>query len=210
MVKRVACFVDGFNLYHAVKRLNGSHLKWLNLWALMERQVSPISERLVAVNYFSAFANWMPAQKARHEEYVRALSSTGVTAIMGQFKEKDRYCRNCQHRWKGHEEKETDVNIALHLLNEAYKGTYDKALVVSRDSDLKPAVAMVLSRFPGLEIAIVAPPHLGHSNDLISVATTKRKITKSQIEACLFPQHVVDPKSGVRVAVRPVSYDPPA
>lgn len=58
----------------------------------------------------------------------------------------------------GHEEKETDVNIALYLVNEAYKNSYDTALILSRDSDLKPAIAMIRKEFSDKEVIAVAPP----------------------------------------------------
>lgn len=208
MQKRVSCYIDGFNLYHAVKALKAPHLKWLNLEALMQRQISPQTETLVSVKYFSAFADWMPAQKQRHEAYVSALEIVGVTPILGQFKEKDRWCKHCGGHWKGHEEKETDVNIAIHLLNDAYLGIYDKALVVSRDSDLKPAISMVRQSFPDLEIEVVAPPHKGHSNDLLTVATGKRKISTKQLSACLFPANI-SAGDGSASVVRPSQYNPP-
>ncbi len=205
---RVASFIDGFNLYHALKRLNEPHLLWTDLWGLSQAQLANRTERLQAVYYFSAFANWLPQEKARHKEYVAALECVGVTTVMGHFKEKDRHCPKCSHGWKGHEEKETDVNIAIYLLNEAYKDTYDKALVVSRDSDLKPAICMVRNVFPGKEVIVVAPPHLGHSVDLIGVASGKRKITKTQLEKCLLPAMLTD-VHGNLLATRPAKYDPP-
>lgn len=52
--RRVACFIDGFNLYHAIADLRQSYLKWIDLWALASRVVKPQSEALVAVYYFSA------------------------------------------------------------------------------------------------------------------------------------------------------------
>ena len=206
---RAACFIDGFNLYHSLKRLQGQHLKWLDLAKLMGRQIAPKSETITAIYYFSAYATWLPAEQARHEEYVRALEATGVTPIMGQFKEKDRLCKSCGARWKGHEEKETDVNIALWMLNEAVRDTYDKALLVTRDSDLKPALQMIRAQFPTKELMVVAPPHMGHSNDLIGVAHSKRKISLPQVEQSLFGAQVLCPKTGNVLATRPVKYDPP-
>ena len=34
MPKRVAVYVDGFNLYHAIDELRDNQLKWLDLWQL--------------------------------------------------------------------------------------------------------------------------------------------------------------------------------
>jgi uncharacterized LabA/DUF88 family protein len=205
---RSSFFIDGFNFYHALKNLREPHLKWVNLVRLMERQTFPNSETIASVYYFSAYADWLPGRRARHEQYVSALQSVGATVILGHFKKKDRGCNACGATWTGHEEKETDVNIALSLLNEAYKDTYDRAYVVSRDSDLKPAISMVRAQFPDKEIFIVAPPHLGHSTDLIQVAHGKRKISKAQIEQCLFPAIVLDAGGNV-VATRPQEYEPP-
>jgi hypothetical protein len=74
---KVACYVDGFNLYHAINDLNKPHLKWLNLWALAESLCRP-GETLVKVAYFSAYATWLPAQYARHRKFVTALTHVGV------------------------------------------------------------------------------------------------------------------------------------
>jgi uncharacterized LabA/DUF88 family protein len=205
---RSSFFIDGFNFYHALKALGAPQLKWVDLAKLMGRQISPKTERIEAIYYFSAYAYWWPDRKARHEEYVKALNEVGVSVVMGHFKKKSRGCNNCGAKWVGHEEKETDVNIALCLLNEAYKNTYDRAYIVSRDSDLKPAVAMVRSLFPSKEVIVVAPPNLGHSVDLLQVSTGKRKISRKQIEECLFGAVVVDAGGNI-VAKRPSQYNPP-
>ena len=42
--------------------------------------------------------------------------------------------------YRTHEEKQTDVNIALAIFEGAMTDTYDKALIFSGDSDRAPAV----------------------------------------------------------------------
>ena len=110
---RVTCFIDGFNLYHAIDSMREQHLKWVDLWSLSETFIKRRSQSLQEVYYFSAYAPWLPEKMKRHRLYVSALIATGVTPIMAKFKDKDRWCPNCGHHWIGHEEKETDVNIAL-------------------------------------------------------------------------------------------------
>src|SRR5262249_55783889 len=143
---------------------------------------------------------------SRHEEYVKALQATGVECVMGHFKKKQRRCPKCKHKWTGHEEKETDVSIGIRLVGDAYKGLYEKAYLVTRDSDLMPAVRMVRAEFPRKEIVAVAPPLMGHSNDLITVCQTKKKISSKQIWECLLPQHIRD-AAGHVIATRPTQYD---
>ncbi len=78
--------------------------------------------------------------------------------IKGKFKQVEKQCRaTCKQIYSTHEEKETDVNIALYLLNEAYKNTFDKALIISGDSDLLPAVKLVKTLFPNKIISVVVP-----------------------------------------------------
>ena len=53
------------------------------------------------------------------------------------------------------EEKGSDVNLAVHLLNDAWLDAYECAVVVSNDSDL--AEAMHLARERGKVIGLIPP-----------------------------------------------------
>lgn len=209
---RVQCFVDGFNLYHAISNLNRPHLKWLDLARLVRTFTDPAIHDIRAIFYFSAFASWMPEQHMRHQQYVEALKATGVTPIMGRFKEKDARCKKCKGIYRTHEEKETDVNIALWLLNEAYRDNFDLAFLISRDSDITPAVRMVVEQFPQKRIKVISPPNAGHSKEIGGIVGNKMlaSIKAVHLERCLFPATVTDQASGLVVARRPPSYDPPA
>jgi len=184
----VCVYIDGFNLYHALTKFNDDKVKWLDLAALADRLISPKSEKIQSIFYFSAFAHWMPVKMARHEIYVKALEARGVTCILGHFKNKSRWCSACGAKWTAHEEKETDVNIGISLVRDAFKHRYEKAYLITRDSDLMPAVRMVRAEFPTKHIVAVAPPLMGHSNDLISVCHSKQKINPAQVGACLLPE----------------------
>ena len=84
-----ACFyIDGFNIYHAVDDLGDQTLKWLNMRTLAEALIRPQSETIAAVYYFSAFADFLPDAKKRHEQYVAALQAAGVQVVLGNFKKK--------------------------------------------------------------------------------------------------------------------------
>lgn len=205
-VIRVVCLVDGFNLYHALDALNAPHLKWLDLRAIAARHTLARSEELREVYYFSAYATWLPEARRRHEAYVKALESRGVTAVMGHFKEKARSCRSCKATWKAHEEKETDVNIALYLLRLAYRDEFDRCILVTRDSDLAPAVRTVLADFPEKKVTILCPPERGHSAELLEAAgRQKAKMTRDQLEACQLPDSVFGVDGGL-LASRPAAY----
>jgi uncharacterized LabA/DUF88 family protein len=191
---RVSAYVDGFNLYHAIANLNDNRLKWLDLKALVQIFIDPKIHQLVSVSYFSAFATWKQSAYGRHILYERALSTTGVKTVMGHFKEKDKSCPKCRHRWKGHEEKETDVNIALSLLDDAYQDIYDIALIISQDSDLFPAIKLVRTRFPNKTIKIITPPNMRHSKEMGAVVGREnlKSILPLHLARCLLPQQLTD------------------
>lgn len=206
--ERVVCFVDGFNLYHALDAIGQPHLKWLDLRKLFTLLAHPKSQVILKILFFSAYPTWKPASYHRHRQYVSALQALGVTPVMGHFKKKNRQCRKCQVKWESHEEKETDVNIALALLDMAYKDEYDHAFVLSRDSDLAPAIHKVKQNFPKKLITIFAPYNYFHSAELIKGADERKTIKLRHIQTCLFPSHVYD-VGGNLVAERPSEYAPP-
>ncbi len=206
---RVACFIDGFNLYHSIRDLNKPHLKWLNLWKLTEVFLDRNIHDLTAVYYFSAYADWLREPLERHKQYVSALKSVNVTPVMGQFKEKSRKCPECGYRWTGHEEKETDVNTALWLLNEARKNTYDQAFLMSGDSDLAPAVRMLICEHPEKTVKVVAMVNRYHSKELAKSGTKLGKIKEIHLERSSLPQKIYDDEGNL-ITERPSRYDPPS
>jgi uncharacterized LabA/DUF88 family protein len=154
---RVACYVDGFNLYHAIADLRKPHLKWVDLFALAQSLCRP-EETLVKVAYFSAYATWLPSKYARHREYVAALKLHGVECHMARFSEQQTRCNECGATWKRHEEKETDVHFSLTFLEDAFDNIFDRAIIVSADGDHVPAVRSVRRRWPGKQIFAATPP----------------------------------------------------
>lgn len=210
---RVAAFVDGFNLYHAIHDLGLPHLKWVDLRRLVEAFAPGPQHIITRVTYCSAFATWRPDAYRRHREYVKALDATGVVPLMGKFKEKERRCRKCSASWKDHEEKETEVNLALQLLDGAHRDLFDRAILVSGDSDLAPAIRMVRALYPGKEVRILMPPGRPYSMDLVNAAgplTKARRIDRLHIERALLLEEVLEPMTGRVVARRPAEYQPPA
>jgi uncharacterized LabA/DUF88 family protein len=201
---RVISFIDGFNLYHAVSSLDRPELKWLDVRVLSKTFLRPQSEKLLNAFYFSAYADHMsePVQKSQ-KTYIEALKLRQTTPILGQFKKKERQCPSCKHRWIGHEEKETDVNIASFLIDLAYQDAFDRALVITNDSDLAPAIQMVRKRFPEKRITTIAPPNYYHSNELIKVSSDKARIRVEHLERSLLPSVVADASRLISVSCPP-------
>lgn len=208
---RVACYVDGFNVYHAIDDMSRAtrgelnYLKWLDLRRLMNLFTDPAVHKIECVKYFSAYATWMREQHTRHQVYVAALSATGVDVILGKFKEKDIYCKVCKSTFVGHEEKESDVNIACHLIGDAYKDIFDHAFIVSRDSDLSGPIRYLRDHFPKKRVKVIAPPQRGHSKELWALANTRAAIQITHMERCLLPMEIKGGEGQV-VCSMPVQY----
>jgi uncharacterized LabA/DUF88 family protein len=205
---RVACYIDGFNLYHAINDLRKPHLKWVDLRALAESLCRP-GETLTKVAYFSAYATWKPGPYARHREHVSALISLGIDCQMARFSEQSAQCLKCGATWKRHEEKETDVHFSLTFLEDAFDNVFDRAIIISADSDHVPAVRCVRRRFPGKQIFVATPPgRHAMARELLKVCHSGINITAGRIARFLLPQIPLD-ADGKAVAHRPREYDPP-
>lgn len=161
---RISVFIDGFNVYHALndswdnikKCKKYRNLLWLNYRTFAEQFINA-DDHLKNVFYFTAFANWRPSSVIKHKIYVEALKHHNVEIVLGNFKEKPRYCNQCKQSFITHEEKQTDVNISIYLLREAVLDNYDKAIIFGADSDLIPAIKTVKQLYPNKQIGVIIP-----------------------------------------------------
>lgn len=175
---KVVCFIDGFNVYHALND-NEKHpeyrkYKWLNYWKLAERFVRN-DDQLVRVLLFTAYAHWMPDKVERHERLVKAVEAQGVEMIPGRFKRKQERCRKCHKYYWTHREKRTDVNIATYLLKLAFLDRFDTAIVISADGDLIPVIEAARELFPNKRVGVVTPIGL-YNKDLREAASFWREM----------------------------------
>ena len=200
--ERVIAYIDGFNLYHAIDGLNLPHLKWTDLRALA-RSFLRNGQTLDTVKYYTAFATWLPDAYARHREYVAALRASGVDVLLSEFRDRPSECYRCGHRWIRHEEKRTDVQMAVDIVGDCLEDQFDLALVITADSDLSPAISRVRASL-GKRLLMIAPP--GRFNRARDLGFT-HQIRAGRIANCLLPGEVV--QDGQVVATRPPEYDPP-
>lgn len=165
---RVSFFIDGFNVYHALNASSPNpknpsnnirkyrKFLWLNYIDFAKRYVRK-QDTLADVFYFTAIAHWLKNAPRRHEVFISAVMDAGVRVILGKFYEKDDFCRVCGNAFVRHEEKQSDVNLAIHLLKEAVNDTYDQAWVVSADTDIIPAIRAVKAMYPKKRIGVLFP-----------------------------------------------------
>lgn len=195
---KIVFLVDGFNLYHALDyaeaipdHFRWRRYKWLNLYKLASLFVGS-KDTLEQVILFTALATWDPSKVARHKLFIRANEHAGVSVVFGEFKRKERRCRLCKKRFLTFEEKQTDVNIALALFELAAKDRYDRAVVVSGDTDLIPAIKAVRATFPHKQIGVMLP--IGKaSEDMLKTADFRFKMREHHLISSRFPDGIVLP-----------------
>ena len=88
------------------------------------------------------------------------------------------------------EEKGSDVNMATHLVNDAQKGNFGVAVLVTNDSDLLEAVKIVRNELQ-LDVGILNP-HKKSSRVLLKHASFVKKIRKGVLSASQFPLTLKD------------------
>jgi hypothetical protein len=89
-----------------------------------------------------------------------------------------------------HEEKETDVSIAITLMEIFIKDLGDCAVIVSGDTDLSPAIRKCKSLFKKKKV-IFAFPYRRKNKELLSLAPGSFSISKKQYIRHQFPNPVV-------------------
>ena len=89
------------------------------------------------------------------------------------------------------EEKGSDVNLAARLLNDAWKGLFDVAVVISNDTDLVTPVRMV-SVERKKTVFVVCPGRWSIAPKLRDVASLVRHIRPAILKAAQFPYRLPD------------------
>ncbi|HTQ10298.1 MAG TPA: NYN domain-containing protein [Fimbriimonadaceae bacterium] len=201
---RAGFYFDGFNFYHAVDDLKQPHLKWVS-YARLARAVALAGHEVTFVKLFTALPFHSPQRLSRHKKFLDAQRIEGVTIIYGEFKERSRWCPECGKTPMVHEEKESDVNLAIHLLRDARLGLVDVAYLVTGDSDQAPAARMLRQDYPEIELVAVNTPGRSHCKEILHAANDKKaNVSAAVLEACVMEYEMVG-EDGV-VTICPFSY----
>jgi uncharacterized LabA/DUF88 family protein len=187
-MKRLNVYIDGFNLYFGMRDAGFEHCKWLDVCAL-SKLLKNADHELNKIKYFTARISSNTKKGQRQSDYIDALMTTEVQFVYGQYRPEEIECYECFHKFTHSKEKMTDVNIATHMIVDAYKNDYDVALLISGDSDLVPPIKAIKEIFPKKEILVALPP-LRESNELRKCANSVFVIGRKKLEACQLPNEV--------------------
>jgi len=194
-VERLIAYVDGFNLYFGLREAGWQRFLWLDI-ELLVRNLLKSHQGLVRVNYFTARVSATPSdpdKPHRQNTYLEALQThTGVIPHYGHYLDKERTCFRCSNKWMDHEEKGTDVNIAVQMVLDAFRDEFDTAMLISADSDLAGPVQAIRREWPRKRIVAAFPPQRC-SAELQRQASAFFHINRAKISASQLPDPVVKP-----------------
>jgi 6-hydroxy-3-succinoylpyridine 3-monooxygenase len=208
--RKTVFYIDGLNLYYGAVRPTPA-LKWLDI-ARYCTLLRPHDD-IVLIRYFSALITG--PTRANQEVYLRALSTSPLIEVtLGKFKTKTVKCGVAGCTIAGNkwylmpEEKRTDVNIAVFMVDDAYRNICDQFVIFSGDSDLVPAVSMVRQRFLTKKIIVYVPsqnPQRGAAVELRTSAHVHRTLPILLLSRSQFPDQIPDGAGGT--LTRPASWN---
>jgi uncharacterized LabA/DUF88 family protein len=192
-------YIDGFNLYYGAIR--NTPYRWLNVGKLCRFMLPQC--RINEIKYYTALVKGTaidPTKKARQLGYLRALRTIpNLTVVEGHF---------LSHVVRmplampipgvpnpitviKTEEKGSDVNIAAHLLWDAFSGSYDAAVIISNDSDLYEPIRIAKEKLH--KRIVIINPHKGSASVQLSRIADDMKIIKAgTLKACQFADSLTD------------------
>ncbi|MCY4283611.1 MAG: NYN domain-containing protein [Gammaproteobacteria bacterium] len=191
-MQRVFVYIDDFNLYFGLKSKGWKRYYWLNLARLAENLLKP-SQNLAMIRYFTSRISTnsvSPGKDKRQATYLEALQTLPDFHIhYGHYLPKKRKCAACGATWETHEEKMTDVNIAVRLLGDAQDNRFDTAIIISGDSDLVPPISDLRNRYPKKNVIVAFPPSRT-SQQLRKIAAASFHIGRDKFHHSQFPDRV--------------------
>jgi uncharacterized LabA/DUF88 family protein len=217
---RTTIYVDGFNLYFRLLQKRPA-LKWLNIKTLARRVLKP-ANRITAVRYYTARVSgrFDPLAPARQQIYLDALATVPEVSVhMGMFLTSEKFASlihpprfrpaaTLPQPWPDVvkvlkiEEKGSDVNLACHLLLDAFQNSYDVAAVISNDSDLVEPIRIV-TQVLGKPVGLLSPVD-NPNPELSRAASFIRRLSVSDLAASQFSDPL--PRAGHPDLAKPATW----
>ncbi|NOQ93365.1 MAG: NYN domain-containing protein [Methylophaga sp.] len=166
-------YIDGYNLFYG--RLRSSGFKCLDLFKLFQSiaKIQNPSSQIIKIKYFTApvkanFSTHGQESTKAQTSYHRALKyvySDSIEIIEGYHTVEKGYPPRYQKPikkadrveiWK-FEEKQTDVNIALHMYRDAINESCAQQILVSNDSDLELPLKLISQDSPHITLGLIIP-----------------------------------------------------
>ena len=208
MFLKTVVYIDGYNLYYGL--LRRSQHKWLDLYALFQDHVLDASADVLEIRYYTAPVLQRmsddPLSSQRQRQYLQALRKmhpNKVKIIEGRMVKKTPYLRLVKSlpvapdvslvQVMDFTEKKTDVNLAADMMEGAWTGAFEQAVLCTNDTDLEAAVASIKRCHPHLRVGLVAPVKDNKrpiSKDLSVLVDWVKKLSSLHVAAAQLPDKI--------------------
>ncbi len=190
-MERVGVYIDGLNLYYALKRLGWKRYYWLDVVALGKGLLRS-NQVLAQTKYFTARLPGPGEKKRRQSKYLQALQTRpGLEIFYGRFKNEDVTCERCRHVAWSPKEKMTDVNIAVEIMRDVFQNRWDKLILVYADADLVPPMRAVSTLYPEKVLMVALPPNC-ECKELWDVSAIRLKLGEKRLQDSQLPDELPD------------------
>lgn len=185
--ERVMVFIDGGNLYAAVKlglRLQQS----VNISALIEKVVS--GRQLVRAYYYTTPSPYPNSPQGKgHQRFLDRLGwIENLQVRLGRIMPRSSIveCPECKAKFdhRVYTQKGVDTRIAVDMVTLAVRNAYDVAILISGDSDLAEAVNYIREQ-TNKKVENGCVPGKGWAKTLREAADKRILLTKEYLHDCL-------------------------
>lgn len=198
---RVVAYIDGFNFYHSIAHNLPQKYKWMDYKAVVSKFLAE-NEEVTDIFLFTALPKWDTLKIQRHNTFMSVMVANWIRIINGNYTSVIKNFSASKHpvidpvnaivspqrfKYSTFEEKQTDVNIALYILEWAMMDYYDKALIFSGDSDIAPSIHMARWHFPNKKFMCILP-YKWKWRVIASSCDMSKTITFPILDSCLFPE----------------------
>ena len=195
--KRAVVFVDGQNLYHAVKDAFNYTYPNYDVAALAKAVCLKQGWELIGIRFYTGIP--APDDNAAWNHFwvakMAAMGRQGITVFSRPLRYRYRRIElpdGAQHTFLAGEEKGIDVRIAIDVIRMAHRGEYDVAVIFSQDQDLSEVAKelRVIAKEQGrwLKVASAFPASITARNRRGIESTDWIRIDKAKYDLCLDPR----------------------
>lgn len=175
--KKVIFYFDGFNFYNGFKSFSGKNPIWKNYYwidfiKLCSQFVFPHDGQVLhKVKYFTAPPINVHKRSKQSALFGanKIINDSKFEFINGHYADKFIDCQaTCKKQFKVPEEKCTDVNISLGIIEDCLNNDVDIIVLITADSDQVSTVKFIQKKFPKIKVKLHFPPDR-KSNELKSL-----------------------------------------
>jgi hypothetical protein len=185
--RRASIYLDGNALFRAIDDMNESAFRWLDPWKLGSMLTG--SGVTLGRAVFAYNVTGEDRSAVHHERaYLRALGAIGVECLVEDASREFHECSRCGHGWDERRARRNEADLAVEILDDAWRDEFDEALYVTDDVSTSN-LARRLSGVGGKTLTLVClrsiPRQLKDTPELRRRALTKRHLREAQL-----PDHV--------------------